>query len=48
MSTDPADSADLEQALEALDDVQSLALPDQVPVYDAVYQALGTHLAKED
>lgn len=48
MSTDPAEAADLERALEALDDVESLPLPEQVPVYDAVYQALGAHLAEED
>lgn len=48
MTTEPAADTELARALAALDEVESLPLPEQVPVFDAVYQALGAHLAEED
>lgn len=48
MTTEPPADTELARALAALDEVESLPLPEQVPVFDAVYQALGTHLAEED
>lgn len=48
MTTEPEADVELARALTALDDVEALPLPEQVPVFDAVYQALGAHLAEED
>lgn len=48
MTTEPVDDSELARALAALGEVETLPLPEQVPVFDAVYQALGAHLAEED